>query len=761
MDENPPSPVPAAPEPAEPDWLQKFGRLMVEGRLATHRSENQSAGDSYARAASLAERHGSEADASLAESAGLELEGKLSEAHEKLKGVTRDGTAHRIEVAWFYLGSVLRGLRRLEDAITSTRRAEQASFPWHSWALNNLGDLYELSALDDENQRDHYEQRALECYAQVLELQKTSPQAPSTYIQHYNYARLLIKRGCMDDALEHFRLALNESSKLTPANRPFQGLIRRDLGTALFRKSVQRDGAATGSDTVLQHPEKLDEAITEWQKAILDLDTTWRSRDEDLGSADDVEAELRQMNEEGARVRKARRHETPAEETVKAAFVRLKLRYAKQLRDEHQKKKAGRSRVAVGTNPFYALDWMPPNSVDVDGFSTPEEWMVAKIVSSEEDSYNDYQARAEDKAKRAQANGTAKEPLLAILRDWSSALPLVEPIEMNCRGGGYFLRWRGKGIVIDPGLDFLRNFHEEGFTVHEVNAIIVSHNHPDHNADLRALDDLCYELYNRARFDEKDTQRYVLVLDEQSHQLWSSWHQGERVIRHFSNRFRFDVFNYNNKAEKDDTPVTSMRLDLFEEAGLPFRLHYFGAQHSRDVDGAVGMSIECLPENAGDEPLWISFTCDTRFFKRLCFTDHLKRSNGILVAHVSQPDDVELMIPNAQKPGFHLGYRGVEKLIKGCDPSLTLLGEFWGGRADLRLDITRGLRRACPGKLIYPTSRTMQLNPRSLQVRCTEKECGAWPSIRDVQVIPPSTPLGPFHYLCANCARARQPLGPG
>ena len=45
-----------------------------------------------------------------------------------------------------------------------------------------------------------------------------------------------------------------------------------------------------------------------------------------------------------------------------------------------------------------------------------------------------------------------------------------------------------------------------------------------------------------------------------------------------------------------------------------------------------------------------------------------------------------------KKQDSHLGYRGVEKLIKGCNPrpKLVLIGEFWAGLADLRMDIAHG-----------------------------------------------------------------------
>jgi len=69
--------------------------------------------------------------------------------------------------------------------------------------------------------------------------------------------------------------------------------------------------------------------------------------------------------------------------------------------------------------------------------------------------------------------------------------------------------------VIDPGFDFLRNFHDAGYHGREINAVVVSHNHPDHNSDLKDIDDLRYELFKRlATTNKVSTLPYVLLWDQ-------------------------------------------------------------------------------------------------------------------------------------------------------------------------------------------------------------------------------------------------------
>ena len=53
-----------------------------------------------------------------------------------------------------------------------------------------------------------------------------------------------------------------------------------------------------------------------------------------------------------------------------------------------------------------------------------------------------------------------------------------------------------KGIVIDPGFDFIQNFREAGFFLNDIDYILITHAHNDHSADLEALTSLLHD-YNR------------------------------------------------------------------------------------------------------------------------------------------------------------------------------------------------------------------------------------------------------------------------
>jgi hypothetical protein len=55
-------------------------------------------------------------------------------------------------------------------------------------------------------------------------------------------------------------------------------------------------------------------------------------------------------------------------------------------------------------------------------------------------------------------------------------------------GGGYYLWHQNRGIAIDPGYGFVDSLHRyHGINVHHIHAIIITHDHLDHHADLETI----------------------------------------------------------------------------------------------------------------------------------------------------------------------------------------------------------------------------------------------------------------------------------
>jgi tetratricopeptide (TPR) repeat protein len=745
--------------------FDEFTNLMHQGRVAMQRNSTRESKDLYREAAQYARRHGREIEAQIAAAAIHQLNGQLPEATEILEHVLRLEGLKLRGLAFFYLGSVRRR-RGLWDAAIEAYEEVLADgrLEWRSFAINNLGDLYELRATtqEDEAERVADEERALEKYREALRIDCDTP---TRYIEKYNLGRLSLKLDHEAEAISTLQEALEDARSLDKPDLRICGWIGRELGTAYFRSATRGDTRIDASSELRDkrsrtpshilvrepqgslHVERVQEAIELWRQAADDL-----------------------YPEELSRHRHRDRQDRD-----QAAVIRAKIRYAETLLAEQDRTESTRL-VALGTNEYRLLRWLPDSEVQIEnGYSSPEERIFTKIISAEQDAYQRYAAEsghlapdAYQEHRRHESKESPYESVLAILRGWGSAIPLIEEEGNNCRGGGYFLKWRGKGLAIDPGLDFLRNFRECGFHLREINAVITSHDHPDHNFDLNPFDDLRYEIYRRAGDDREDW-RYSIILDKDTFRKFEDAHKSSWPLHIGPAIESFELHRYQEyvlkpREDGDNPKLDKVTIDLQKEAGLPFRIRYFQARHS--ADQAVGFCIECLEDNevnGSAAAVTIGFTGDTGFFEELCDSAHLGGCD-ILIPHISQPDLWELVSHSERKNDMHLGYRGVEKLIKGIDPKpqVTLIGEFWAGLADLRVDIVQGLRQVqrrgetVPSNAVLPTSVGLFVDPKTCDIQCSK--CGDWTSYERITVAAPvsfgspAQKFGPLSYLCPLCS---------
>jgi hypothetical protein len=119
-----------------------------------------------------------------------------------------------------------------------------------------------------------------------------------------------------------------------------------------------------------------------------------------------------------------------------------------------------------------------------------------------------------------------------------------------------------------------------------------------------------------------------------------------------------------------------------------------------------------------------------------------------LIAHITQPSMEELLDPTKLRPN-HLGYRGVGLLMSQTRPRLGLIGEFWAGYADLRIDLAKCLREISGCDYILPTSIGLHLALPELNVECSQ--CGAGTAHSNIRVVPPNSAFGDLAYLCPHC----------
>jgi len=93
-------------------------------------------------------------------------------------------------------------------------------------------------------------------------------------------------------------------------------------------------------------------------------------------------------------------------------------------------------------------------------------------------------------------------PYIIASRRWNSWTP-NQPLKDESRvlhfktGGGYFLSDGKTNIAVDPGYGYLDMIFQHGLTVMDIDCIIITHDHPDHLAELQNILGLRYSYANK------------------------------------------------------------------------------------------------------------------------------------------------------------------------------------------------------------------------------------------------------------------------
>ena len=91
------------------------------------------------------------------------------------------------------------------------------------------------------------------------------------------------------------------------------------------------------------------------------------------------------------------------------------------------------------------------------------------------------------------------------LKGFSSSTPIVNSATTGREiyGGGFYFRYRGHGIVVDPGIGFVTQMHRNKVFIDDVDTVIVTHAHLDHNCEVGSIASLLYD-YNKNRNKDID-----------------------------------------------------------------------------------------------------------------------------------------------------------------------------------------------------------------------------------------------------------------
>jgi len=248
--------------------------------------------------------------------------------------------------------------------------------------------------------------------------------------------------------------------------------------------------------------------------------------------------------------------------------------------------------------------------------------------------------------------------LLYILRRFNSYTPLISSYSNISKGGGYFLTCDNKGIVIDPGFNFIENFFNNNLKVADIDKIIITHAHNDHTVDLESIITLIF-LFNKklGKTISKDElkvkrKKVDLYFNAGTFKKYAGWLSLKRE----------EINNFYILNPNDEIKITEN-----------LSLKVTKAKHDEIMDKEYCVGLIFHYKNNS-----IIFTSDTEWDESI---GDQYRNIPLLIPHIGtisrkEADYLsgkplnECFYPN------HLGLIGVTKMIDAVNPDLTILSEF-------------------------------------------------------------------------------------
>ncbi len=196
------------------------------------------------------------------------------------------------------------------------------------------------------------------------------------------------------------------------------------------------------------------------------------------------------------------------------------------------------------------------------------------------------------------------------LRRWNSHTPEIS----FSKGGGYFVfipkdsntgdrdneqqcgifRATKLGIAVDPGFDFIHNFFSQGFTLDDIDLILITHADADHINDYAGLADL----FRVRSKPGKDSKKIYNFIPRNAHKILKRYITDESYRRLYYDTVLVDV----EEGLSENKKIFTLELPKENESSPP---RIIIGKNEVKCDGPC-LKIECVPashdDHAGERP---------------------------------------------------------------------------------------------------------------------------------------------------------------
>lgn len=320
---------------------------------------------------------------------------------------------------------------------------------------------------------------------------------------------------------------------------------------------------------------------------------------------------------------------------------------------------------------------------------------------------------------------------LSVLRKWNSYTPILPSEKGDNKGGGYFLYHHGKGIVIDPGFNFIENFYQEGFKVADIDAVLISHAHNDHTVDLESILTLVYK-HNDAIEDAIKEKMKGQEKDEIRKEIRKELDEKGKKIDLFINVGTFMKYSgwLNLKDSHEINSVIILMPNTTYELSEKYHditIYTTKAKHHEVIDEqyAIGFILDVAGVKVG-------FTGDTGWDwdrNEIMVKPFLDYEPRLVIAHLgsiksTEFDYVKATCEDERNKCFyrhHLGLLGMTKFLDTTKPELTIISEFGEELRGMRKPIVERIGKVL-GLTCLPGDIGLHIRLSDLGVYCFVEE---------------------------------------
>lgn len=338
--------------------------------------------------------------------------------------------------------------------------------------------------------------------------------------------------------------------------------------------------------------------------------------------------------------------------------------------------------------------------------------------------------RYQEQERYSQFNRDIEERFIC-LKGFSSSTPMIHSAiyKKSHLGGGFYFRFAGHGIAVDPGIGFISLMHNHQIYISDIDTVIVTHSHVDHNNDVRLLSALHYEYQQGRAREQAFFKKFFTCGSDKPSRI--TWYMDEETIRSTK-----DIL-------KDQTVIPlSTCCDTPQTLATGITLNAVRTQHIKGSQETYGIKMHFKPEDESPGASW-GYTSDTRYFEELApFFQNLQ----VLIFNMS--DAYRTDVENQTAQSGHLGFTGSEKLLKATNPKIALASEFRCTTGDYRFEIVKALQERS-GSRILPANPGLSMSILDSRVQCSQ--CGRYVEIDQVQATHPQVAYKKIRYVCEKC----------